>query len=105
MDEQLFVPNRDSLMLFRGIDKVAERQTGFTPQGDEPAPAEPIEASHALVALTPPTPPPPQTFRQAPFLAQLLATKGQYPQTRERRRVEPQEALSAYRAAAALIER
>ncbi|MGH6683609.1 MAG: hypothetical protein ACREB8_04590 [Pseudolabrys sp.] len=93
-------------MWLRGIDKVAARQTGFAPQGDEPAPVEPIEANHALVALTPaPPPPPPQTFRQAPFLAQLLATRGQHPQTSERRRAEPQEALSAYRAAAALIER
>ncbi|HEY7229583.1 MAG TPA: hypothetical protein VH558_04355 [Pseudolabrys sp.] len=38
----------------------------------------------------------------APFLAQLVATKDQHPQTRERRRAEPNDALAAYRAAAAL---
>ena len=41
--------------------------------------------------------------RNAPFLAQLIATKDQHPQTRERRRAEPEEAAAAYRAAAALI--
>jgi hypothetical protein len=38
------------------------------------------------------------------FLAQLIATKDQHPQTRERRRADPTEALAAYRAAAALSE-
>ena len=37
-----------------------------------------------------------------PFLAQLVATKDGHPQTRERRRAEPNVALSAYRATAAL---
>ena len=37
-----------------------------------------------------------------PFLAQLVATKDGHPQTRERRRVEPNVALAAYRATAAL---
>jgi hypothetical protein len=41
--------------------------------------------------------------RQAAFLAQLIATKQQAPQTRERRRAEPSEALAAYRSAAGLI--
>jgi hypothetical protein len=44
-------------------------------------------------------------FRQAPFLAQLLAMKDQHPQTGERRRAEPHDALSAYRATAALTGR
>lgn len=39
----------------------------------------------------------------APFLAQLVATKDGHPQTRERRRVEPNEATAAYRATAARI--
>ena len=89
-----------------GISKVAARQTGFTPQGGEPAPAEQVKASRALVALTSATTAaePPETFRQAPFLAQLLAMKDRHPQTRERRRAEPHEAIAVYRATAALTE-
>ena len=34
----------------------------------------------------------------APFLAQLIATQMQLPQTRARRRAEPAEAVAAYRA-------
>jgi hypothetical protein len=41
-------------------------------------------------------------YGSAPFLAQLVATKDQHPQTRERRRAEPDMASAAYRAAAAL---
>ena len=41
--------------------------------------------------------------RQAAFLAHLIATKEHAPQTRERRRAEPSEALAAYRVAAALM--
>jgi len=40
-------------------------------------------------------------YRNAAFLAHLIATKEQHPQTRERRRAEPNEALAAYRATAA----
>ncbi|HMF24313.1 MAG TPA: hypothetical protein VKG24_19630 [Pseudolabrys sp.] len=40
--------------------------------------------------------------RYTPFVAQLLAVKDQHPQTRERRRAEPNEALAAYRATAEL---
>lgn len=32
----------------------------------------------------------------APFLAHLIATKRDFPQTRERRRAEPREATAAY---------
>ena len=42
------------------------------------------------------------THRHAPFVAHLVATKDQHPQTRERRRADPRDALAAYRAAAAL---
>lgn len=35
----------------------------------------------------------------APFLAQLIATKQDLPQTRERRRAEPSDAIAAYMAA------
>jgi hypothetical protein len=41
-------------------------------------------------------------YHSAAFLAQLVATKDQHPQTRERRRAEPDMASAAYRAAAAL---
>jgi hypothetical protein len=40
--------------------------------------------------------------RPAKFLAHLIATKEQAPQTRERRRAEPTEAIAAYRAVAAI---
>ena len=38
----------------------------------------------------------------APFVAQLVATKDQHPQTRERRRADPNDVLAAYRATATL---
>ena len=58
----------------------------------------------ALVATVPAAVPETRTLpRQAAFLAHLIATKQQAPQTRERRRAEPSEALAAYRAAAGLI--
>jgi hypothetical protein len=43
-------------------------------------------------------------FRQAAFLAQLIATKDKHPQTRERRRAHPADAIGAYRAVEALVE-
>jgi hypothetical protein len=69
----------------------------------ESTPVAPIEASHALVPVAPAieASDAPETFRQAPFLAQLLAIRDQHPQTREHRRAEPDEAIAAYRAAAA----
>lgn len=69
------------------------------------AEGQPASESRALVALAAPTPAaPPPRYRQAPFLAQLIATKQQLPQTRERRRAEPAEAVSAYRAMAKLAK-
>lgn len=60
--------------------------------------------SRALVALSPLTGSAERmiSYRYAPFLAQLVATKDQHPQTRERRRADPDVAVAAYRAAAAL---
>jgi len=86
------------------IKKVATRQIGLTPRSVEPAPAEQSAGSRALVALTPAAAvrEAPEAYRQAPFLAHLLAMKDQHPQTRERRRAEPHEALAAYRATAEL---
>jgi hypothetical protein len=76
------------------IKKVATRQAGPTPRGTEQA-----ADSRALVVLTPAAAQgkAPETHRQAPFLAQLLAIKDQHPQTREHRRAEPDEVLAAYR--------
>jgi hypothetical protein len=41
--------------------------------------------------------------RNAQFVAQLIATRTQAPQTRARRRAEPREAVEAYRAVASLV--
>lgn len=61
------------------------------------------EPGRALVTTTPqPAVEPSVNYRKATFLAQLIATRDQVPQTRERRRAEPMEALAAYRAMAAL---
>jgi hypothetical protein len=63
--------------------------------------------SHALVvtAVAETARPPIASYRPAAFLAHLIATKDQLPQTRDRRRAEPHEAIAAYRAAAALTAR
>ena len=85
----------------------ATRQTARHHAGDLPHDAErhdkPAAESRALVALAPATEREPTVnFRQAFFLAQLIANREQLPQTRERRRAEPSEAIAAYRAADAL---
>jgi hypothetical protein len=82
------------------IEKMA---SGLTPDDAEPAQTEQA-ASRALVALSPANAAhsAPECYRQAPFLAHLLATKDQHPQTRERRRAGADEALAAYRTIAAL---
>ncbi len=60
-------------------------------------------SGRALVALAPAAPAPSAgRYRQAPFLAHLLAVKDQHAQTRERRRADPAEAVAAYRTAARL---
>ncbi len=49
---------------------------------------------------------PPKPGRQranATFITQLIATDRQFPQTRERRRAEPHEALAAYGAVARMV--
>lgn len=65
----------------------------------------PAAESRALVVVEPaPTAQDrPMAYRNASFLAHLIATKTQVPQTRTRRRAEPQDALAAYRAAAKLV--
>ena len=63
-----------------------------------------IAESRALIAVEAPAPVE-RSFTHtrhpaAPFLAQLIATQQQAPQTRVRRRAEPQEAISVYAAMA-----
>ena len=57
--------------------------------------------SRALVALSHLSEPSERAagYRSAPFVAQLVATKDQHPQTRERRRAEPNEVTAIYAAA------
>jgi hypothetical protein len=58
-------------------------------------------ATLALVAIDPPTPHGevrgPMRHPAAPFIAQLIATRMRVPQTRDRRRAEPEVAIAAYR--------
>ncbi len=65
----------------------------------------PASESRALVALAAAasTPECQVGYRDASFLAQLIATKDQHPQTRERRRADPNEVLAAYRATVGLL--
>ena len=74
------------------------------------APREHAAESHALVVQAAAAAERISTnYRQAPFqatfLAHLIATKDQLPQTRERRRAEPDEVIAAYRAAEAITGR
>jgi hypothetical protein len=72
----------------------------------ESSAAERAEESRALVPATPTVADGrdlSSNYRPAAFLAHLIAVKDQHPQTRERRRVEPHDAVVAYRATAALI--
>jgi hypothetical protein len=56
-----------------------------------------------VIAASAPREVPPSLPRgDAAFLAHLIATKAHAPQTREKRRAEPAEALAAYRAVANL---
>lgn len=72
----------------------AQRRTPGSPQ--EPV----IEETRALIAIEAAAPGEraiPQTRHPAaPFLAHLIATQMQAPQTRARRRAEPAEAVSVY---------
>jgi len=87
------------------VKKVVPRQADPAPHDAEPATAEQAAPSRAMVALTPTAGlrPSLEVRQQAPFLAQLLATKDQHPQTRERRRAAPEDGIAAYRNAATLI--
>lgn len=83
------------------IRRARSPRFGLTPQPAEAVPAAGPTKSRALTVTAPPasSEDKPSPFRQAPFLAQLIATKDRHPQMRERRRAEPSEAIAAYRAA------
>ena len=69
--------------------------------GEAHDPASPEAESTALIAIEPPRRHErfPQSARppSAPFVAHLLATRMQAPQTRARRRAESEEAIAVYR--------
>ncbi len=92
--------------------RLGEVNKAFSHRHDAPSRGAEGErsASRALVALAPVTAAREassdyrQTQYLAAFLAHLIAMKAQAPQTRERRRVEPGEAIAAYRASTDLIK-
>ena len=59
-------------------------------------PIKPIETEKSLTL--------PSRRGSAPFLAQLIATERALPQTRERRRAAPRDAVAAYGATAARVK-
>lgn len=77
--------------------------SGFAGDLEHESASEGATESRALVVTAAPAAPPSApVYRQAAFLAHLIATKAHAPQTRERRRAEPSEAIAAYRAAGAI---
>lgn len=66
--------------------------------------SQPASESRALVGPAALNAVPPLPRHQATFLAHLIATKHQVPQTRARRRAEPAQAVNAYRAMAELAK-
>ena len=92
------------------ISGIGAAAIGPTPRRTVTRPHAPQSAqtgSRALIAITPAT----QSERSwtlsrrpgAPFLAQLIATQMQAPQTRARRRAEPKEAIALSRAVNAAV--
>ena len=86
------------------INSVASRPPGVSSRGIEGKRAAQASDSRALVTVTPAAASHEMlaNYRHAPFIAQLIATKDQLPQTRERRRAEPGDAIAAYCAGKAL---
>lgn len=86
------------------INAATLRHSGTTGERTDPDCPAPVSEGRALIPLAPVLD---LTERQsgcrnASFLAHLIATKDQHPQTRERRRAQPEEVLAAYRATMAL---
>ncbi len=94
-------------MRVTGISAGTFGQTDGRAQQDALVP-EPRPESRALVVVAPQAASDdriadrPMAYRDASFLAHLIATKEQLPQTRTRRRAGPEEANAAYRAIAKL---
>jgi hypothetical protein len=90
------------MLQVNGIRGSAVGHAGRGARDDDAAPRK-AGTGRALIALQPVERAEP-TMRagpQASFLAHLIATDRQLPQTRERRRAEPAEAIAAYAAASA----
>lgn len=83
-----------------GVRSAERRRFARRNGTQETAPAE----TRAVIAIAPPAPSERPTihtrYPAAPFLAQLIATHMYAPQTRERRRAEPETAVAAYGAGA-----
>jgi hypothetical protein len=89
------------------ISEINSSSSRLTDSGKSPGNPELVKdvAGRALTVIEPQkVAPPVSNFRQAAFLAQLIATKDQHPQTRERRRAEPAVAIDAYRTVKAMTE-
>ncbi len=85
-----------------GISGTSIVGAGSTPRHETSSPRAPkVSSSRALIALQPVASgeTPVRTHPDARFLAHLIATDQKMPQTRERRRAEPQHAITAYAAA------
>jgi hypothetical protein len=83
--------------------QASSSRSGAAPRDAKLAPAEHEPESRALVVTEPTAVQAPTVnYRQAAFLAHLIATKDQCPQTRQRRRAEPADAIAAYRTVQAI---
>ena len=96
----MFVPFRDKPMRVSGVATSTVGRVTHRVAADIAAPD--ISESRALIAIEAPAPAE-RAFTHsrhpaAPFLAQLIATRQQAPQTRAHRRAEPREAISVYAA-------
>lgn len=92
-------------MRITGIDRSSSRLTDSRKSSAPPEVVKDV-AGRALMVVEPSHSAPElvSNFRQAPFLAQLIATKDKHPQTRARRRAHPTDAIGAYRAVEAMVE-
>ena len=83
------------------ISRIGAGETAAPARHSAPSHADEPSESRALVAIEPAAPhASPRALTRhpaAPFLAQVIATHLQAPQTRARRRAEPEEAIAAYR--------
>jgi hypothetical protein len=100
-----FETRQGSMSPISGIRGSIVTPVGGAPRDPSPSPrrAPRTESSRALIPLEPvgSSDTPLRTRPQAGFLAHLIATREKLPQTRERRRAEPQEAIAVYAAAVA----